>query len=234
MSESLESAVKGICKACGNDRTRMMDIVRAVQEKLGCVSSKAMDAIAREVSCHRVEVESVVSFYAFLSTRPKGKVVIRLCDDVIDEMKGSEQVAAALKDELGIGFGETTADGAITLEHTPCIGMCDQAPAALVNDEIVTYLSGDAARAMVKSLREHMDPKKLTGRFGDGNNGHDLVKSMVHNNIRQAGEVVLAPLAEGVALKNALAMTPVEVIRDIKTARLRGRGGAGFPTGMKW
>ncbi|MBN2582404.1 MAG: NADH:ubiquinone oxidoreductase, partial [Planctomycetes bacterium] len=103
-----------------------------------------------------------------------------------------------------------------------------------VNDEIVTYLSGDAARAMVKSLREHMDPKKLTGRFGDGNNGHDLVKSMVHNNIRQAGEVVLAPLVEGVALKNALAMTPVEVIRDIKTARLRGRGGAGFPTGMKW
>ncbi|NLX60132.1 MAG: NADH:ubiquinone oxidoreductase [Phycisphaerae bacterium] len=234
MSKSLEADVKKICKACGNDRTRMMDIVRSVQEQCGCVSGEAMDLIAREVSCHRVEVESVVSFYAFLSTRPKGKVVIRLCDDVIDEMKGSDQVAAALKTELGIDFGETTADGAITLEHTPCIGMCDQAPAAMVNDEVVTYLSGDAARSMVRSLREHMDPKKLVGRFGDGNNGHDLVRSMVHNNIRQSGEVVLAPLAEGAALKNALAMSPAEVIRDVKTARLRGRGGAGFPTGMKW
>ena len=78
MSENLEGAVKEICQACGQDRTRMMDIVRAVQERFGCVSSEAMDLIAKTVNVHRVEVASVVSFYAFLSDRPKGRVVIRL------------------------------------------------------------------------------------------------------------------------------------------------------------
>ena len=234
MSETLASATGEICAACGNDRSRMMDIVRSVQEKFGCVSDEAMESIASSVGVHRVEVASVVSFYSFLSSQPKGKVVIRLCNDVIDELKGSAHVAEALADELGIGFGETTPDGRISLEYTPCIGMCDQAPGALVNDVVVTYLSGDAAREMVRKLRADPDPSKLTGRFGDGNNAHDLVRSMVHNNIRQAGEVILADMEPGAGLRKALALTPAEVIRDIKTARLRGRGGAGFPTGMKW
>ena len=234
MSESLEAGVKEICQACGNDRWRMMDIVRAVQEKFGCVSSEAMDLIAREVSTHRVEVESVVSFYAFLSRKCKGKVVIRLCDDIIDEMKGSKRVAEALIEELGIEFGETTPDGKISLEYTPCIGMSDQAPAALVNDVVVTHLSPDSARQMVRSVNKHMDPQRLVKELGDGNNAHELVRAMVNNNIRQEGEVIFGDMKPGAGLRKALAMTPAEVIRDVKTARLRGRGGAGFPTGMKW
>jgi [NiFe] hydrogenase diaphorase moiety large subunit len=234
MSETLEKAVKQICEDCGNDRSRMMDIVRAVQDKFGCVSSEATVLIAKHASAHRVEVESVVSFYSFLSSKPKGKVVIRLCDDVIDEMKGSRRVAAAFKEELGIDFGETTPDGKISLETTPCIGMCDQAPAALVNDTVVTWLSSDAARRIVEELREHMDPAKLIHKYGAGNNAHDLVRSVVDNNIRQHGEVIFGASKSGEGLGKALAMTPAEVIRDVKTARLRGRGGAGFPTGMKW
>ena len=234
MSDTLAKAVERICQDNGNDRSRMMDIVRAVQDEFGCVSGEAMNAIAKQVSAHRVEVESVVSFYSFLSSKPKGNVVIRLCDDVIDEMKGSRRVAAAFKEELGIEFGETTPDGKITLEYTPCIGMCDQAPAALINDTVVTWLSSDSAHWMVAELREHMDPAKLIHSFGDGNNGHDLVRSVVSNNIRQHGEVIFGSSESGVGLGKALAMSPVEVIRDIKTARLRGRGGAGFPTGMKW
>jgi [NiFe] hydrogenase diaphorase moiety large subunit len=166
--------------------------------------------------------------------KPKGNVVIRLCNDVIDEMFGAEQVARAFTEELGIRFGETTPDGKISLEHTPCIGMCDQAPAALINDVVVTYLSSDRAREIVRTLRETGDPRRLVRRLGDGNNAHPLVYSMVHNNVRREGPVVLAPLTPGAALKKAVAMSPVEVINAIKTSRLRGRGGAGFPTGMKW
>ncbi len=234
MSKELKSAIRDICQACGNDRTRMMDIVRDVQSRFGCVSGEAMELIAKEVGTHRVEVQSVVSFYAFLSDKPKGKVVIRLCDDIIDQLAGEADVAAALSEELGIAFGETTADGKISLEHTPCIGMCDQGPAALVNDVVVTDLDGEKARKMARELKEHMDPSKLVTRFGDGNNAHDLVRAMVHNNIRVKGDVIFGPYVSGDGLKKALAMSPAEVIRDIKTARLRGRGGAGFPTGMKW
>ena len=235
MSESLETTIKEACQAFGNDRRRLMDIVRRVQEQFGCVSGEAMDLIAGEVGSHRVEVEGVVSFYAFLSADPQGKVVIRLCDDIIDEMAGSEHVAEALTDELGIGFGETTADGKITLTWAPCIGMCDQAPAALVNDVVVTRLTADSARRMARELKEGCDPSKLTKSLGDGNNASELVGSMVVNSIRQAGEVIFDNgVPVGAGLTKALAMTPAEVIRDVKTARLRGRGGAGFPTGMKW
>ncbi len=234
MSENLQTSVREICRAFNNDRARMMDIVLAVQAKFGCVSSEAMAVIAKAASTHRVEVESVVSFYAFLSSRRKGKVVIRLCNDVIDRMHGADRVAEAFRQELGIGFGETTPDGRISLEYAPCIGMCDQAPAALVNDVVVTELHESMARHVVREMKRHQEPRRLVTRLGDGNNAHELVQAMVNNNIRKAGPVIFAPIDLGTGLAKALAMSPAEVIRDIKTARLRGRGGAGFPTGMKW
>ncbi len=234
MSEATDKKVRELCRGLGGGGHRVLDAAEAVQREFGCVDAAAMDAIADELGVERVEVEGVVSFYAFLSDRPLGKVIIRLCDDVVDRMKGAAEVAEAFRDELGIDFGETTPDGKVTLQKAPCIGMSDQAPAALINDTVVTYLGGDQARSIVRRLLKDLDPSKLVARLGDGNNAHDLVRSMVHNNIRQAGEVVLADMEPGAGLKNALAMSPVEVINDVKTSRLRGRGGAGFPTGMKW
>jgi len=234
MSENLETTIGRMCQACNRDRTRMMDIVRAVQEQFGCVSGKAMDLIAKEVSVHRVEVESVVSFYAFLSDRPKGKVVVRVCNDIIDEMHGVHQVAEAFEEALGIQMGETTSDGRISLEWTPCIGLCDQSPAALINNTAVTNLHPDTARQIADELKQHLDPQRLVHNLGDGNNAHELVQSMVVNNIRKTGPVIFSPVNRGEGIRKALAMTPAEVIRAVKTSRLRGRGGAGFPTGMKW
>ncbi len=234
MAENFEVAVREICKRNNDDHTRMMDIVREVQQSFGQVSGEAMDVIAKAVNSHRVEVESVVSFYAFLSEKKQGKFVIRLCNDIIDKMKGVDKVAEAFEQELGIQFGETTSDGKFTLEWTPCIGMSDQAPAALVNDTMITKLSSDTARCIVAELNKQPDTNKLVKDLGDGNNAHPLVKAMVNNNIRKPGAVIFADLAEGSAIHRAIAMSPVEVIKDVKTARLRGRGGAGFPTGMKW
>ena len=71
MSENIETAVRNICESVGNDKARMMDIVREVQETFGCVSDDAMDLIASQVRTPRVEVESVVTFYAFLSKKQK-------------------------------------------------------------------------------------------------------------------------------------------------------------------
>lgn len=234
MSANLEPVILRICQVVGNDRTRMMDILRAVQAHCGGIDGAALETIAHATGTHRVEVESAASFYSFLSTRPQGKVVIRLCNDVIDQMAGAADVARAFEDELGIRVGQTTPDGQITLTYTACLGLCDQAPAALVNDVPVTELSSDAARRIVRDLRKHMDPNRLVHRLGDGNNAHDLVHAMVMNNLRQRGPVVFSAMSRGEAIRKALAITPVEVIRAIKTSRLRGRGGAGFPTGMKW
>ncbi|HAL44959.1 MAG: NADH:ubiquinone oxidoreductase [Planctomycetes bacterium GWF2_42_9] len=233
MNKILQIDVEQICKTCGNDRTKMMDIVRAVQDKYGQVSDEAINIIAKCTKCNRVEVEGLVTFYAFFSKKPKGKVTIRLCNDVVDKMSGLERVEQAFKKELGINFGQTTSDG-ISLEYTPCIGMCDQAPAALVNDEVITYLSTDKVKELVEDLRKHYDPNKIMHRLGDGNNANMLVHSCVHNGIRKKGGVILGDYKANEGLRNALAISPVEVINEVKNARLRGRGGAGFPTGMKW
>ncbi len=234
MSDNLEGTIKEVCRAAGKDRTRLMDVVRVVQEKHGCVSGRAMDLIAREMGVHRVEVQSVVSFYAFLSEEPKGRVVIRLCNDIVDQMYGMDRVARAFEEELGIRVGQTTPDGKITLEYAPCIGMCDQAPAALANDVVVPELSSDRAREVARELKTHLDPHRLIRRLGDGNNAHALINAMVVNNLRLPGPIVFSAVNRGEALRKALSMTPAEVIRVVKTSRLRGRGGAGFPTGMKW
>ena len=234
MSRDIEKFVRESCRRCDNDRSRLMDIVRSVQESSGCVSSEAIDAIAATLGVHRVEVESVVSFYAFLSEQQKGRTIVRLCNDIIDEMNGAQRVAEAFAEELGITVGETTADGKVSLEYTPCIGMCDQAPAALINDVVVTNLDGEKARTLARAIKDKGPDAQLVKTFGDGNNASPLVQAMVLNNIRRKGPVVFEPFTSGSALDKALAMTPAEVIRDIKTSRLRGRGGAGFPTGMKW
>ena len=234
MSESLE-AIKEICQTSGNDRGRLMDIVRETQAKYGCVSGEAMELIAKQCNCHRVEVESVVSFYAFLSDKPKGKLVIRLCEDPIDRIKGGHEVAKALAEATGVEFGATCEKCSVTLEHAPCIGMCDQAPAALVNDVFVTELTVEKAKAMVKELKEHQDPSKLVKEKGDGNNAHELVNAMVKNNLRKKGEVIFADdHTDGEGLKKALDLSGQDVIEEVKKSALRGRGGAGFPTGLKW
>ena len=231
---NMKTVVEEVCGRYGHTRTRLMDIVRDVQEALGCVPREAFDLIAKQAHTHRVEVESVVSFYAFLSERKKGGLVIRLCDDIIDYYRGGEAVAEALSRELGVAFGETTADGRITLERTPCIGMSDQAPAMMVNDTVVTNLKPEAVPGLVARLKETGDPQSLVTAPGDGVNAHPLVRAMVCNNIRQSGPVVLADYRRERGLKKALAQTPEEVIADIKASGLRGRGGAGFLTGIKW
>ncbi len=234
MPGNLGKAVKEITARHGKDASRMMDVVREVQARFGCVSGEAMELIAKELKTHRVEVEGVVSFYAFLSPRPLGATVIRLSDCLSGRLQGSHRVEEAFERELGIGVGETTPDGKITLLRTACIGLCDQGPAALVNDVPVTYLSTDKVKGIVKALRESGDPRSLVKTLGEGANATRLVGAMVINNIRRRGDVVFAPVEPGAAIAKAVAMTPTEVIRSMKTSRLRGRGGAGFPLGMKW
>ena len=230
----LKTVVAEACRAVGGDRSRLMDVALTVQERCGWISSEAVDLIAAQLGLPRVEVDGLATFYSFLSRRPKGKVVIRLCNDVVDRLLGADKVAEALEQEAGVKFGQTTPDGLISLEHTACLGMSDQAPAALVNSTVVTNLDPGKAQRLVQTIRRQGPGAKLVTTLGDGRNAHDLVRAMVVNNLRQRGPVIFEPYEPGCGLRKALAMTPAEVVREVKTSRLRGRGGAGFPTGMKW
>ena len=100
MNQTLAQLIKHLCDHVKNDPARLMDVVTAVQDSQACVSADAIDLIAKKMHIPRVVVESTVTFYSFLSGAPKGKVVIRLCNDIVDRMQGMADVAQAFDDGL--------------------------------------------------------------------------------------------------------------------------------------
>jgi NADH:ubiquinone oxidoreductase subunit E len=151
--EVAREAVTAIVDRYGRDRSSLIPILQDVKRTFHAVDSEAMQTIADLVEIHPVEVYSVASFYAFLHGAPEGRYVVRLCGTLSCDFAGKDAVADALKDELGIGFNETTPDALFTLEWASCVGMCDQGPALLVNDEVHTRVTPESARAILNDCR---------------------------------------------------------------------------------
>jgi [NiFe] hydrogenase diaphorase moiety large subunit len=150
-------------------------------------------------------------------------------------MMGREKVKQTFEEEAGISFGNVSVDGLIGLYNTSCIGMCDQEPAAIINGVIFKELTPFRVKAIVKYMREGIPVNEMSRQnYGDGNNSSDLVKAVVSNNISKKGPVIWDPYTPGEGLQKIISMKPAEVIEVIKNSNLRGRGGAGFPTGLKW
>lgn len=197
----------------GRDRSALIPILHAVQDKYHFISDSAMNEIAEQLGIFPSEVQGVVTFYAFFNRKPKGKTVIHLCNCLSCRMAGGDAVKRQLEKDLGIKVGETRKDGRYTLEETSCIGMCDQAPAMLVNGKPYTQLKPDTVYAVVQHAEKSMHP--------------DIIETQHFN------EIALTGISQQTGLKKALDLTPQAVIEMIMTAKLRGSGGAGFPTGLK-
>lgn len=230
----MKEKIFSIIEAYGNDAGRLMDILLDIQSEFRCVSHEAVALIAGKLHISEVDVIQTRSFYHFFTCRPVGKYAVYLNNSVVSCMMGMAEVADEFSKQCGIGIGETTADGIISLHYTACIGMSDQEPAAIINNTVFTCLNRDKVKNIVAGIRNGKELKDLYNEYGDGNNANPLVRSMVKNNIRKAGPVVLDGYATGTGLAKALEMEPAAVIAEIKASNLRGRGGAGFPTGLKW
>jgi [NiFe] hydrogenase diaphorase moiety large subunit len=234
MDRELTQFIHAIADERHGNPHALVDILWNVQARFHGISPESIDLISRVLGIPRVVVEDTASFYSFFSKKPKGRIAIGVGDCIIDVLNGSEKVMQAFTDELGIGPGHTTDDGQFSLEYIPYIGVPDQAPAIMLDTVILTGVKPEAVPDVLRELRDHKNPRHLTTAPGDGNNAHPLVKSAVKNNIRVKGPVIFDDYEFGAAIPRALARTPDDVIMEIKTARIRGRGGAGFPTGMKW
>lgn len=117
-------------------RANLLPMLKKAQEKSRYVTRKFMDGAADALNLSVSDVYGVSTFYSFLSTRPLGKNVIRVCKSVPCRLKGSAMILKAIEDEIGIRPGETTRDRKFSLELANCIGACDRAPAMLVNQEV--------------------------------------------------------------------------------------------------
>jgi len=149
---SLTVEIEKLVEKYGNERSSLLPIIQDVQREHKYVSDYAQQEIARLLNIHPVEVFSVISFYSFLYSKPRGRNIVRLCQTITCDMVGKENIARAIERELGISFGETTKDEKITLEYANCLGMCDQGPAMIVNERVYSHLTPEKAVQILNEI----------------------------------------------------------------------------------
>jgi formate dehydrogenase subunit gamma len=113
----------------------LLPILHALQAELGCIPRDAIPLVAHALNLTRAEVYGVVSFYHDFREAPAGKRVVKLCRAEACQSMGGNELAEGVLKYLKIGWGETTPDGAVTLEAVYCLGFCSVAPAALIDGE---------------------------------------------------------------------------------------------------
>jgi [NiFe] hydrogenase diaphorase moiety large subunit len=152
--QRLQDEIHELVGRHGRSRAALMPVLQELQQKYSSVSDFAMQVVADEIGIHPAEVYGVVSFYAFLHHEPRGRFQVRLCQTISCDLTGKSRVARQLENELGIRFGETTADGRFSLEWASCLGMCDQGPALLVNERVYTKVTPDQVHGILDDCRK--------------------------------------------------------------------------------
>jgi len=137
----------------GTHRSALLPILEGLRDRRHQINEIAMQIVADRLGIAAVDVEGVVTFYHFLGVQPTGKHVIHVCRTISCALQGMTQVVQRLERETGISMDETTPDGLVTLEWANCIGLCDQAPAILVDREAVGPVTPDQAADIVTMLQ---------------------------------------------------------------------------------
>ncbi len=205
-------------------RSGLLPALIEAQESYGWLSNDTLSQIAQGLRVPLSEAYGVTTYYKMLYTKPTGARVIRVCDDVRCYLAGSQEVMHALEERLEIAEGETSADGKYTLEAVPCLGHCDRAPVVQVGTAVYENVTAEAAPMLLDAPEQ--EPKGIA-------EGPLLLKDIGDPKLRTLDGYI----ADGGfnALRKALAeMTPEQIIAQVKASGLVGRGGAAFPTGLKW
>jgi formate dehydrogenase subunit gamma len=127
----------------------LIEVLHEVQESFGCIPTGAVAVIARGLNLSRAEVHGVVTFYHHFRTRPPGRHVLQICRAESCQAAGGRAIEAHAKARLGIDFGQTTADGRVTLEAVYCLGLCACSPAAMLDDEVHGRVTRESLDAIV-------------------------------------------------------------------------------------
>ena len=216
--------------AAREQRHLLLPVLHAVNDRAGWISEGALNYVCERLTIPPAEAYGVASFYHLFSLKPRPKTVVYVCDDIACMCAGADQLCADLTSAIGpagLPFGD---DEAVWV-RSPCLGLCDRAPAALVLNSGKGYSETIAAPATVSDLvsatggvtiykvRQPQEELRLLRGLG-----------------RPAEELrdIFAGGGAHEALRRAIALGPDGVIQEVLASKLMGRGGAAFPTGRKW
>ncbi|QDL53784.1 NAD(P)H-dependent oxidoreductase subunit E [Rhodoferax aquaticus] len=202
----------------------LVQMLRELQAALGWLPPAALQELASGLGVTLAHVQGVTGFYRFFHTRPVGDYRILFSDNITDHMLGSRELMADLCQRLGVAPGQTRADGRVSVATASCTGHCDQGPALLINHhQVLTQLDSARVAEMARLVEAQVPVTDWPSAWFD-----------TQDQVRRA-DVLLGPaLAPGLALAAAVARGPEGMLQEITQANLRGRGGAGFATGLKW
>ena len=216
-------------------RSQLLPALHAVQDRVGWISQPALNYISRRLAVPPAEAYGVATFYALFATKPRPPVMAHVCDDIACRVAGAEETCAALERTIG-PEGVAGADGSIGWMRSPCLGLCDRAPAALVTTAgehgrvasaapvdaagVLARLDGGGSPRHHERIPQHGDPSlRLLRRVG-------IVDPTSLDDYRAHGGYT--------ALARAIQIGGESVIAEVTASKLMGRGGAAFPTGRKW
>ncbi|MGE5545278.1 MAG: NADH-quinone oxidoreductase subunit NuoE [Solirubrobacterales bacterium] len=158
--ENLELAKKVIAKyPAGRQQSAVMPLLDLAQRQEGWVSRAAMEAIGEMLDMAPIRVEEVATFYTMYNRQPVGKHHVQVCTNICCLLRGSDGIAASVKETLGVNWGETTADGQFTLAEVECLGACVNAPMMQINDDYYEDLTPETAKAVLEALKRGEQPK---------------------------------------------------------------------------
>jgi NADH-quinone oxidoreductase subunit E len=153
--ESLAKIDKAVAKYPADQKqSAVMAALTIAQDEKGWLATETMDFVAHYLGMPPIAVYEVASFYTMYDLKPVGKCKLAICTNLPCALQGANVAAEHLKKRLGIGFGETTADGAFTLKETECLGACGDAPVLLVNNKrMVCAMTPDKLDRLVEENR---------------------------------------------------------------------------------
>jgi len=223
-------------------RHLLLPVLHAVQEQIGWISPGALEHLCARLTIPPAEAYGVASFYALLRTTPSPAAVVHVCDDLACRVNDAEQVCEQMERRFGSEGTEAAFNGAgVAWQRSPCLGQCDRGSAAMIQ-----HAGADPARVVLAPA----DPDQVWSALSAAQPGEpaaidQLVPQAVSDRsslrlLRRVGQVDPSSLgsyraAGGYAmLRRAVAAGPQAVIRELKDAKLLGRGGAAFPIAVKW
>lgn len=214
-------------------RDLLLPGLHAINDRVGWISEGALDYLCRRLTVPPAEAYGVATFYAMFSVTPRPATVLHVCTDLACAAAGAPELCAGIEERLGLGSG-------VAVERSPCLGLCERAPAALAiraGDPVRTAVSAPTTvhDAVFAASAPDSAPEEPPAALAVPQAGQDGLM-LLH----RVGVVDPASLddyrAHGgyTALRRAFELGPAGVIREVTDSGLVGRGGAAFPTGRKW